>query len=123
MAGSSSGVGVIAMRQRQALFFSRYPMSIGDSPWSYTMTLFFVKTTLQLASQMGLRPIRVWWKEGMPLLAQGKLGGRLGIPMSAAPLDWCGWPLAVPTVILGAAGLPTLMDLSHVVLTVNPAAA
>ena len=30
--------------------------------------------------------------------------GKLGIPKSAEPLDWCGWPLAVPTVIVGAVG-------------------
>ena len=40
----------------------------------------------------------------MTLPSQGKSRGRLGIPTSAAPLDWCGWPLAVPTVILGAVG-------------------
>ena len=34
----------------------------------------------------------------------GEVQGRLGIPKSEAPLDWCGWPLAVPTVILGAVG-------------------
>ena len=38
----------------------------------------------------------------MTLPAWGDYGGRLGIPKSVAPLDWCGWPLAVPTVILGA---------------------
>ena len=68
------------------------------------MTLFFVKITLQLASHMDPRPIRVWWKEGMTLPAQEKLGGRLGIPNSDEPLYWCGWPLVVPTVIVGAVG-------------------
>ena len=29
---------------------------------------------------------------------------KLGITKSAEPLDWCGWPLAVPTVIVGAVG-------------------
>ena len=53
---------------------------------------------------MGPRPIRVWRKEGTTLLAWGKLGGRLGIPKSAEPLDWCGLPLAVPKVIVGAVG-------------------
>ena len=92
------------MRHRRAPFFSRPPVSIGDSLWSYMMTLFFVKITLQLASQMGPRPIRVWWKEGMTLPAWGKSVGKLVIPKSAEPLDWCGWPLAVPTVIVGAVG-------------------
>ena len=34
----------------------------------------------------------------------GEVQGRLGIPKLEAPLDWCGWLLAVPTVILGAVG-------------------
>ena len=34
----------------------------------------------------------------------GKSGGRLEIPKAEAPLDWCGWTLAVPTLILGAVG-------------------
>ena len=29
---------------------------------------------------------------------------KLGIPKSEEPLDWCGWSLAVLTVILGAFG-------------------
>ena len=53
---------------------------------------------------MGPRPMRVWWKEGMTLPDQGKSGGGLGRPKSAAPLDWYGWPLTVTTVILGAVG-------------------
>ena len=56
------------------------------------------------ASQMITRSIRVWWKEVMILPAQGKSGGKLGIPKSAEPIYWCGWPLAVPTVIVGAVG-------------------
>ena len=66
------------------------------------MTLFLVKLTLKLAPHMVLRPMRVWWKYGTTLPAQGKSGGRLGRPKLMAPLDWCGWPLAAPTVILGA---------------------
>ena len=38
----------------------------------------------------------------MNLLDRGMLVGKLGIPKSTEPLDWCGWPLAVPTVIIGA---------------------
>ena len=34
----------------------------------------------------------------------GKLVVNLGIPKLAKPLDWCGWPLAVPAVIVGAVG-------------------
>ena len=30
--------------------------------------------------------------------------GKLVIPKSAEPLDWCGWMLADPTVIVGAVG-------------------
>ena len=104
MMGGSSGLGVSAMRQRQALFLSLHPVSIGDPPWSYMMTLFLVKVTLQSVLHMDPRPMRVWWKEGMTLTARGKSGGRLGRPKLAAPLDWCCWPLAVPTVILGAVG-------------------
>ena len=104
MAGSSSGVGVSAMRQRRAPLFSLHPVSIGDPPWSYMMMLFLLKITLKSASYMGPRPMRVWRKEGITLPAQGKSGVRLGRPKSAEPLYWCGWPLAVPTVILGAVG-------------------
>ena len=46
----------------------------------------------------------VWWKDGITLPSRGNSGGKLGRPKSAAPLDWCGWPLAAPTVILGAVG-------------------
>ena len=92
------------MRHRRAPFFSHQPARIGDSLLSYMMTLFFVKITLQSVSQMGPRPIRVWWKEGMTLPARGKLGGRLAIPKSADPLHWCGWSLAVSTVIVRAVG-------------------
>ena len=81
-----------------------HPVRIGDSPWSYMMTLFFLKIILQLTSHMGPRPMRVLWKEGTILLDRGKYGGRLVIPKSAAPLDRCGWPLPVPMVILGAVG-------------------
>ena len=34
----------------------------------------------------------------------GESVGKLGIPKSDEPLDWCGWPLAVPTVIVGEVG-------------------
>ena len=102
MKESSSVVGVSAMRQRRAPFFSRQPVRISDSPWSYMMTLFLVKITLQSALHMGPRPMRVCWKEGMTFSGQGKSGGRFGILKLAAPLYWCGWSLAVPTVILGA---------------------
>ena len=104
MTGSSYGVGVSDMLHRRTLFFSLQPVRISDSLWSYMMTLFFVKITLKSASQMGPRPIRVWWKEGTTFPDRLKLGGRLGIPKSDEPLDWCGWPLAVPTVIVGAVG-------------------
>ena len=40
----------------------------------------------------------------MNLTDRGKLVGKLGIPNSAEPLDWCGWQLAVPTVIVGVIG-------------------
>ena len=48
--------------------------------------------------------MRVWWKDGITLPARGEFRGRLGIPELVSPLDWCGWPLAVPTVIVGAVG-------------------
>ena len=97
------------MRQRQAPFFPLHPVSISDTPWSYTMTLFLVKITLQSASHMGPRPMGVWWKEGVTFPARGKSGGRLGRPKSAAPLEWFDWPLAVPMVILGAVGLKLIV--------------
>ena len=53
---------------------------------------------------MGMRPIRVWWKEGMNFSARGKSGGKLGTTKYVDTLDCCGWPLAVPTVIVGAVG-------------------
>ena len=53
---------------------------------------------------MSPKPIKVWWKEGMNLPAWGKSGSKLVIPKSADALDWYGWSLAVPTVIVGAVG-------------------
>ena len=38
----------------------------------------------------------------MTLLDRWKSLGKLGIPKSDDPLDWCGWPLAVPTVNVGS---------------------
>ena len=104
MVGSSSGVGVSDMRQRRAPVLSLNPVSIGAPSWSYMITLCFFKVTLHSASHMGLSHMIVWWKDGITLPARGKSGGSLGRPKSAAPLDWFGWPLAVPTVILGAVG-------------------
>ena len=104
MTGSSSGVVLSAIRHRHAPFISRHTVRIGASFWSYMMTLFFVKITFQSASQMGPRPIRVWWKDGMTLPDRGKSWGKLGIPNSAEPLDGCSWPLEVPMVIVGAFG-------------------
>ena len=43
MTGNSPGIGSSAMRQRRAPFFSCHPVRIGDSLWSYIMTLFLVK--------------------------------------------------------------------------------
>ena len=40
----------------------------------------------------------------MTLPEQGKSVGKLGIPKLAESLDWCGWSLSVPTVIVGAVG-------------------
>ena len=40
----------------------------------------------------------------MTLPDRGKFVSKLGIPKSYEPLDWCSWPLAVPTVIVGAVG-------------------
>ena len=40
----------------------------------------------------------------MTLPAREKSVSKLGITKSAEPLDWGGWPLAVPTVIVGAVG-------------------
>ena len=110
MVGSSSSLGVSAMRQRQSPFFSLHLVSISDPPWSYIMKLFSIKITLQLASHMGPKPMRVWQKEVTTLSARGKSRGRLGRPKLAAPLDWCGWSLAVPTVILGAVGSKLIVD-------------
>ena len=76
--------------------------------WKLSLVIYdgvvFCKKTLQSASQMDLRPIRVWWKEGTTLPAREKSGGKLGITKSAETLDWCGWTLVVPTVIVGAVG-------------------
>ena len=41
---------------------------------------------------------------GHELDGSGELGGRLEIPKSDEPLDWCGCPLAVSTVIVRAFG-------------------
>ena len=40
----------------------------------------------------------------MTLPDRGKPVGKLVIPKSDEPIDWCGWPLAVPMVIVGAVG-------------------
>ena len=104
MTGSSAGFGVREMSHRRAPLFSCHPVRIGNYLWSYMMTLFFVKITLQSALQMVQRPIRVWWKEEVNFTAQGKSVGNLGITKSYEPIDWCGWPLTVPTVIIGAVG-------------------
>ena len=76
------------MFQRRAPFVSCHPVRISELLRSYMISLFFVKVTLQSASHMGLRPIKVCWKEGITVPDQVKLEGKFGITNSVAPIDW-----------------------------------
>ena len=64
----------------------------------------FCKIDLTLGIAYGSEAYEIMVGGWNYLACSGEAGGRLGRPKSAAPLDWCGWPLAVPTVILGSVG-------------------
>ena len=75
----------------------RLPLVIYDD-------IVFCKNNLTISVADGYKADQGMVEGGNDLAGSGKSVGKLGIPKSDEPLDWCGWPLAVPTVIVGAVG-------------------
>ena len=93
------------MRHSLAPVVSRQPERIGCCCGLYTMTASLVNSTRQSASQILPIPKRVCLNDGMTWPVLGKAAGSIGMLSSAVPVDCCTCPVAVPTLIFGAAGL------------------
>ena len=82
---------------------SLQPVSTAVPCLSLTMTALLVKVTAQSASHSVPTPIKVWRKPGMrfPLVVNSyRIWVHAKFPV---PADCCVFPVAVPTVTLGAA--------------------
>ena len=75
MTGSSSGVGISEMRHRRVPFFSCHPVRIGDSLWSYTMTLFFCKNNFAIGVVDGSEADKGMVEGGNELSGPGEVSG------------------------------------------------
>ena len=88
---------------------SRHPVSTGV-PWvSLTITDSRVKVTVQSASQSGPTPIKVWQKPDIIFPVIGNPDGIWGKCKSHVLVDWCVWPVSVPTLTVGSERLMLTM--------------
>ena len=69
------------------------------------MNVSLVNSTRQSASHILPIPKRVCLNDGTKWPVLGKVAGSIGIFNSAVPVDCWTFPVAVPTLIFGAAGL------------------
>ena len=82
-------------------------------PWIYhTINASRVKVTVQSASQSGIVPIKVWRKPVIICPVIGNPDGSWGKFKSHVPLHCCVWPVAVPTLTVGAERLMLMMGAS-----------
>ena len=100
--GRFSYPGCRAILRRRGPEFSRHPVSTGVPQASRTITAARVNVTVQSASQIGSTPIKVWWKPGIICPVIGNTDESWGKFKSPVPVDFCDWPVAVPTLTLGA---------------------
>ena len=61
-----------------------------------------MKVTVQLASQSGTTPIKVWQNPDMRCPLIGGTDGRWGNSKSPVPVDFWVCPVAVPTLTFGS---------------------
>ena len=97
---SPLSLGFRANRHRLGSLFSLHPWIIGLPSGDKTVTSYFLNTTVQFASQMGMIPISVFVNVGMMYPVVGKFAANCGIGSVAFVVDIATCPFAVPTLIL-----------------------
>ena len=102
MLGRFSLTGCRTILQRRGPEFSRHPVSTGVPRVSFTINASHINVTVQSASQSGPTPIKVWRKPGIICPVIGNPDGSWGKFKSPVPVDFCDWPVAVPTFTFGA---------------------
>ena len=80
--------------------------------WQFTFTREAVKVTVQSASKSGSTHIRVWRKPDIICPMIGNPEGIWGKFKSPVPVDCFVWPVAVPTLTVGAERLMLTMGAS-----------
>ena len=95
----SPGCRVILLRRGTDC--SLHPVSTGMSRASLTITAALVNVTVQSASHSGPTPIRVCQNPGMIFPVTGNPEGSYGRFNYHVPVEFCDWPVAVPTVTFG----------------------
>ena len=88
--------------QRRSHEFLLHPVSTGVPLSSLTITAVRVNVTIQSASQSGPTTIKVWRNPGIICPVIGNTEGSWGKFKSPVPVDFCDWPVAVPTFTFGA---------------------
>ena len=102
MLGRFSSTGCRAILQRRGSEFLRHPVSTGVPRASRTITAARVNVTVKSASHIGPNPIKVWRNPGIICPVIGNPDGSWGKFKSPVPVDCCDWPVAVPTLTVGA---------------------
>ena len=91
-----------AILQRRGPDCSRKPVSTEIPRTSLTIKAARVNVTVQSTSHIRPTSIKVCLNPGMICPVTGKPDGSLGRFNSPVPVEFCVWPVAVPTVTLGA---------------------
>ena len=104
-----SSPGCREIIQRRGPEFSHHPVSTCVPRVSRTMTASRVNVTVQSASQSGPTPIKVCRKPGIIFPVFGNPDGIWGKFKSPVPVDFFVWPVAVPTLTVGAERLTLTM--------------
>ena len=102
MLGRFDSPGWRAILQRRGPDLSRQPVSTGLPDVSLTITAARVNVTVQSASHSGPTHIKVCLNTGMICPVTSKSERILGRFNSPVTVELCVWPVAVPTVTLGA---------------------
>ena len=105
MLGKCAWYGFNEMRHSLDPVVSSQPDRIGCCCGLYTIKAYFVNSTQQSASQILPIPKRVCLNDVMTWPVLGKVVGSMGVFNSDVPVDFWTCPVAVPTLIFGAARL------------------
>ena len=100
--GRFASPGCRATFQRRGPGCSRHSVSTGMLCASLTITSALVNVTVQSASHSGPTPIRVCRNPGIICPVNGNPEVNFGRFNSPVPVEFCDWPVAVPTVAFGA---------------------